>query len=221
MKILVKRQQFEDPGWAKQLFGNPLFGFGWFFLRLYLGLQWLDSGLNKVWGNSAVGWVKDGTVTVTQNGQAKEVFKNGGDNILASWNAAVGANGAPPRITFEWYQDVLNFMIDQRWNGWFTYLIAYGEVLVGLGLILGAFTGIAAFFGATMNMNFMLAGATSSNPLLFMAAIFLILAWKTAGYVGMDRWILPMVGTPWHTGKIFHRAALKTTARRGITGAGA
>lgn len=221
MNFIVKRQQFDDPGWVKQLFGNPVFGFGWFFLRLYLGLQWLDAGLHKVWGDGAIGWVKDGTVTVTQNGQTREVFSNAGDRILASWNSAVGVNGAAPRITFEWYQDVLNFMIDHRWNGWFTYLIAYGEVLVGLGLILGAFTGIAAFFGATMNMNFMLAGTTSTNPLLFMVAIFIILAWKTAGYVGMDRWILPMLGTPWHAGKIFHRAAPKQTTRPGVTGAGA
>jgi thiosulfate dehydrogenase (quinone) large subunit len=97
-------------------------------------------------------------------------------------------------------------MIDHSWNGWFTYLIAYGEVLVGLGLIIGAFTGFAAFFGATMNMNFMLAGTVSSNPVLFMVGIIVLLAWKTAGYVGVDRWLLPALGTPWKAGKLFHRA---------------
>jgi thiosulfate dehydrogenase [quinone] large subunit len=205
MKFVATKQPFEDPGWLKQLFGNPLFGFGWLVLRVYVGLQWLDAGLHKVWGDGSIGWVRDGTVTVTQNGASREVFKNAGDNILASWNSAVGVNGAPPRITFEWYQDFVQFMIDHRWNGWFTYLIAYGEVLIGLGLIVGAFTGFAALFGATMNMNFMLAGTTSSNPVLFMVAIVLLLAWKTAGYVGADRWLLPALGTPWKAGRLFHR----------------
>jgi thiosulfate dehydrogenase [quinone] large subunit len=27
--------------------------------------------------------------------------------------------------------------------------------------------------------------------------VFLILAWKTAGYWGLDRFLLPLLGTPW------------------------
>jgi thiosulfate dehydrogenase [quinone] large subunit len=77
-------------------------------------------------------------------------------------------------------------------------LVAYGELLVGVGLILGGLVGIAAFFGALMNMNFMLAGAASTNPVLFFLAVGLILAWKVAGYYGADRVLLPMLGTPWH-----------------------
>ena len=46
----------------------------------------------------------------------------------------------------------------------------------------------------------MLAGSASSNPLLFVAALFLLLAWKTAGYYGLDRFLLPKLGTPWTKG---------------------
>ena len=49
-----------------------------------------------------------------------------------------------------------------------------------------------------MNMSFLLAGSASTNPVLFTLAIGLILAWKVAGYYGVDRWLLPMLGTPWH-----------------------
>ena len=74
-----------------------------------------------------------------------------------------------------------------------------GAVLVGVGiaLILGAFTGIAAFFGALMNWNFMLAGSASTNPVLFLVALGLIMAWKVAGYIGADYFLLPWIGTPW------------------------
>jgi len=76
-------------------------------------------------------------------------------------------------------------------------VIAFGEVLVGLGLLVGALVGIAAFFGTVMNFSFMLAGSASSTPVLFGLAVFLVLAWKVAGYWGLDRWLLPILGTPW------------------------
>jgi thiosulfate dehydrogenase [quinone] large subunit len=63
----------------------------------------------------------------------------------------------------------------------------------------GTLVGIAAFFGALMNMSFLLAGSASSNPVLFTFAIGLILAWKVAGYYGVDRWLLPMLGVPWQS----------------------
>jgi thiosulfate dehydrogenase (quinone) large subunit len=76
-------------------------------------------------------------------------------------------------------------------------LIAFGEVLVGIGLIIGAFVGIAAFFAALMNWNFIMAGSASTNGLLLVGAILLILAWKNAGYFGADYFLLRLLGTPW------------------------
>jgi len=49
-------------------------------------------------------------------------------------------------------------------------------------------------------MSFLLAGSASTNPVLFSLAIGLILAWKVAGYYGVDRYLLPMLGTPWRPG---------------------
>jgi hypothetical protein len=48
-----------------------------------------------------------------------------------------------------------------------------------------------------MNWNFMMAGSASTNPLLFIAAVGLILAWRIAGYLGADYFLLPWIGTPW------------------------
>jgi thiosulfate dehydrogenase [quinone] large subunit len=49
-----------------------------------------------------------------------------------------------------------------------------------------------------MNMSFMLAGSASTNPILFFLEIGLILAWRVAGYYGLDRYLLPRLGVPWH-----------------------
>ena len=120
-----------------------------------------------------------------------------GDRSATGQNAvAIPAQGRPP-ITFEWYRDFLNLLINNNASTWFAWAITLGEIAVGIGLIIGLFTGVAAFFGALMNVSYLLAGSTSTNPVLFTLAIGLMLAWKTAGYYGLDRYLLPMLGTPW------------------------
>ncbi len=86
----------------------------------------------------------------------------------------------------------------------FSYLVTFGEILVGLALIVGIFTGIAAFFGGVMNANFLFAGTISTNPLLLVLAFGLVLAWRVAGYWGLDRVVLPLVGVPGAPGRLFH-----------------
>ena len=66
-------------------------------------------------------------------------------------------------------------------------------------------TGIAAFFGALMNMSFLLCGSASTNPVLLSLAIGLILACRVAGYYGVDRYLLPQLGAPWRPGALFLR----------------
>jgi thiosulfate dehydrogenase [quinone] large subunit len=88
-------------------------------------------------------------------------------------------------------------MLDNGWYSWFAPLVAGGEFLIGVALILGAFVGIAATGALLMNMSFLLAGTASTNPVLAAVAVLLILAWKNAGYIGVDRFLLPALGTPW------------------------
>ncbi len=70
-------------------------------------------------------------------------------------------------------------------------MIAYGELLVGIALAVGFLVGISAFFGIFMNLNFMLAGTVSVNPIYFTLGIGLVLAWRIAGYYGLDYYVLP------------------------------
>ena len=56
-------------------------------------------------------------------------------------------------------------------------VITVGEILVGLGLIFGVLTGIAAFFGRLMNVNYLKAGTVSTNPLRHLAGVGLAHRW--------------------------------------------
>jgi thiosulfate dehydrogenase [quinone] large subunit len=191
----AERVEVEGPNFARYLFANTRAGLFWLPIRLFLGFSWLLSGWGKL-TNPDGAWI--GT--------------NGGSALAGYWERAVSIPDAParPPITYDWYRDFIQFLLDGNHEGWFSFLIVFGELAVGIGLILGALTGIAAFFGALMNMSFLLAGSASSNPVLFTAAIGLMLAWRVAGYYGLDRYLLPMLGTPW-------RAPVATTARSGTT----
>ncbi len=170
--------EVEGPAFARYLFSNTRAGLIWLPIRIFVGFQWLEAGWHKLTGT---GWV------------------DGGASLLGYWQNAVKIPEAParPSITFEWYRSFLQFLIDNGAQGWFAWLITLGELAIGLGLLTGTLVGIAAFFGALMNMSFLLAGSASVNPVLFTFAVGLMLAWKVAGYYGVDRYLLPLLGTPW------------------------
>ena len=84
-------------------------------------------------------------------------------------------------------------------------LIGYAGIALGIALIAGGFTGVVAAAGALLNLS-SLAATASANPVLLLLGFLLILAWKTAGYVGLDRFLLPALGTPWHDGRMRVRA---------------
>ena len=179
MNNTVTRKGFivQDPPLARFLFDDTRSSWLWLILRVWLGYKWIDAALHKI-DNPA--WV--------QTGEALKGF----------WLGAVAIpEGGRPAIAFDWYRDFIQFLLDAEAYVWFGKLIAYGELIIGIALIIGLFTGIAAFFGAFMNWNFIMAGAASTNPLLMVVAISLILAWKVAGYIGVDRFLLPVLGTPW------------------------
>jgi thiosulfate dehydrogenase [quinone] large subunit len=170
--------EVEGPAFVRFLFNNTHAGMFWLPIRIFVGFEWLEAGWAKLSGH---GWITDG-----------------GSSLLGYWKSAVTIpeTGRAP-ITFEWYRSFLQMLIDNNAQTWFAWIIAFGETAVGLGILLGALTGIAAFFGATMNMSYMLAGSASTNPILFALTMGMILAWRVVGYYGVDRYLLPLLGVPW------------------------
>ena len=188
MKTLAhKNTVIADPPLARFLFSDTRMAVVWFVIRIYVGYSWLDAGLHKV-----------------LDAGAKTNYIYDGAGLLAFWQriAAIPAAPAKPVITYDWYRSFIQFMVDNHWEVFFGKLVAFGETSVGIGLILGAFVGIAAVGGAFMNLNFMLAGSASTNPVLLLLGFLLVLAWKTAGYIGLDRYLLPILGTPWRTARV-------------------
>lgn len=168
----------KDPAFAHKLFSDTGWSWVWAILRVWLGYQWVEAGLHKV---ADPKWVATG------------------EALKSYWTRAVAIPQPParPAISYDWYRGFLQGLLDGGHYAWFGKVVAYGEVILGVLLIVGLFTGFMAFFGAFANMNFMLAGSASTNPVLFLAAVLILMAWKVAGHWGLDFWVLPALGTPW------------------------
>ncbi len=198
---------FANPRPLVAVLRRPAAGYAWFFLRIYIGWQWLMAGWEKLEGPGSVGWIHAGTVGGKQ--------MPAGGRLLAFWQHAVAPSpSGMPAVAFPWYRDFLQMLIAHHAEHWFVYLVAAGEFLVGMALLLGLLTAVAAACGAFLNLNYMLAGSASLNPVLFLGALLLLLAWRVAGYVGLDRWLLPLLGMPWQPGLLFRRGAAAAPRRR-------
>lgn len=189
--------ELADPPFYRAIFANTVMAPVWLIIRLYVGWQWISAGWHKVHGEG--NWLEN-------------------DGVRGYWERIVEVpEQGRPAITYDWYRDLIQFLLDREWSGVFSWMVALGEMATGIALIVGLFTGFAALGGAFMNMNFMLAGSASSNPVLFLLAMLLMLAWKVAGHIGIDRWLLPLLGTPWSVRSALPEAGSATPAGNPVT----
>ena len=187
MAVREQRREFADPGFIRFLFGNKQMAWVWLVVRVYLGWQWLSAGWEKL---HSPGWDKHrrepaGVLAASVRGPGR---RNQGHRALRLVSPVPGLHAPAPLVRLVRQAGRVRRNRDRHSSD------------------PGAFVGVVAFFGAFMNFNFMLAGSASTNPVLFTLAILLLLAWKIAGYYGLDYVLLPAVGVPWQNRGLFGRA---------------
>ncbi|MCU9614602.1 DoxX family protein [Caldibacillus lycopersici] len=151
----------------KQWFNNPIVNVIWTVARIWLGLQWIEGAWHKFTGGfDAAGFLQGA------------IAKAGGEApVVQGWYGAFLEHFAMPNVEI------------------FNVVIPVGEFLVGIGLILGAATIPALIAGAFMNLNFLLAGTISTNPVLLAVAVILLFIGAGTYYYGVDRFAVPMIKT--------------------------
>lgn len=173
-----------------KIFRDKRFAILWTILRIWLGYEWISAGIEKI---SNPAWVG------SKAGVAVTGFLKG---------ALAKATGDHPLVQ-GWYANFIQSVALPNAKV-FSYLVAYGELLVGISLILGALTIVGLLAGAFMNLNYMLAGTTSTNPNLYTAAILLMAAGANAYLFGLDRFILPKLS------KLFNKNSTANFKRQNI-----
>ncbi|HEY0071423.1 MAG TPA: DoxX family protein [Chloroflexia bacterium] len=175
----------------------------WLLIRLWLGFQWAKAGWEKI---NSPDWMN-------------------GTKIAGFWKSSLADYGKPNSdVAYDWYAGFLKGLQDSGSHTWFAPLIAWSEFVGGILLMLGLFTGLIALLLAFMNFNYMLAGSAGVNPIYLVLAILLVVAWKNAGWWGLDRFVLPALGPRGQPGSLVAGTATEvasssvpTTTKNGPT----
>ncbi|UHA75228.1 DoxX family protein [Paenibacillus sp. 481] len=128
-------------------------------VRVMLGWYWFKAALNKL---------QKGNFDATQ-------YISG---------AIEKSQGAKPSIP-DWWGQFLESVVMPNIQI-FNFIVPVGELLVGIGLIVGLFTKTAAFFGFMMNYAFFLSGSVSLNPTMIIASLLILISLHQAGSIGLD-----------------------------------
>jgi len=166
----------------------------WLVVRLWLGYQWMNAGYQKIWGSE------------------KSAFWFGGGAGVKGFATAGVAGSATGKggASYGWWAGFLhNFVIPNA--SWIAKFIALGELVIGIALVLGLFTGLVALCALILNLVYMFTGSAGVNPAYAILEVPLILAWRNAGYLGLDRFALSGAWRQHHVSKVGDRAAHRRT----------
>jgi thiosulfate dehydrogenase (quinone) large subunit len=164
---------------VKSVFSKPQYtGLFWLVLRLFVGYEFLTAGWEKIESGK---WI-------------------GGNAIGGFLKGALGkATGEHPEVQ-GWYVDLVNNVFMPNAVVLST-MVAVGETLVGIALIVGIFTKFSAAMGAIMNLAFLGAGTSSSNPQMLVMQVAMVFGGAGVAYYGLDRWVLPYLARVLHIGQ--------------------
>lgn len=145
-------------------------------LRLYFGWVFLSSGIEK--------W-RTGFGATAVSGYLKGALGKTSASLLTTKGPAAAAH---PDVTATWAWVINHILLPNA--GLFAFLVKLGEVAIGIALIIGLFTHLAAGLGMFMSFVYLFSGTASITGPTILA--FLIIFWLGAeSYLfGLDRFFM-------------------------------
>jgi thiosulfate dehydrogenase [quinone] large subunit len=167
----------EEARWARWLLASRAAAWIWLVVRVWLGYEWLHAAFKKV--NTTA---------------ARTAWWDSGAAIKSIASSALAATRLPehPQVANAWWMSVLHWESSNAL--WVSRVVVVAEVVIGVALVLGLFTGVVALLGLVLNFSYMFSGAAGVDPAFVVAAVLLVLAWRNAGWIGLDGLVLPHLG---------------------------
>jgi thiosulfate dehydrogenase [quinone] large subunit len=152
-------QRANLPVW-EGLKNSKLAALAWTAMRVWLGVMWIQAGAAKLWGAEAAGFLH-----------------NGGAGV-----AGFAAHGTP---AYTWWGSFLHgFVVPNA--GWIGVLIAVSEFAIGVALVAGLFTRVAALGSLALLFTYVMSGTASVCAFYALFAIVILVMWRTSGWIGAD-----------------------------------
>jgi thiosulfate dehydrogenase [quinone] large subunit len=139
---------------------SKIMGVAWTAMRVWLGIMWIQAGVAKLWGaeNSAF-------------------LHNNGAGV-----AGFAAHGTP---AYSWWGTFLHGFVVPN-SGWIGILVAVAEFTVGVALVLGLFTRVAALGSLALLFTYVMSGTASVCAFYALFAIVILATWRTSSWIGVD-----------------------------------
>ena len=158
--LLANPSEREVPAAFEWLTHSRVAGIGWTAMRIWLGVMWIQAGVAKIWG-----------------AENPAFLHNNGAGV-----AGFAAHGAP---AYTWWGSFLHSFVVPN-SGWIGLLVAFAEFFIGVGLVLGLFTRIAALASLALLFTYVMSGTASVCAFYALFAIVILATWKTSSLFGVD-----------------------------------
>jgi thiosulfate dehydrogenase (quinone) large subunit len=158
--FLGEPSQRQNPAvweWLKQ---SKIMALGWTAMRVWLGIMWIQAGTAKLWG-------KESAAFMHNNG------------------AGVAGFAAHGKAAYTWWGSFLHHFVVPN-SGWIGILVAVGEFAIGIALVSGLFTRLAALASLALLFTYVMSGTASVCAFYALFAIVILTMWKTASWLGAD-----------------------------------
>jgi thiosulfate dehydrogenase (quinone) large subunit len=143
--------------WAKQ---SKILAVGWLAMRVWLGIMWIEAGSSKLFGAESAGFLHNNCAGV----------------------AGFAAHGTP---AYSWWGSFLHSFVVPN-AGWIGVLIAVAEFTIGVALVAGLFTRIAALGSLALLFTYVMSGTASVCAWYALFAIVILTMWRTSSWIGID-----------------------------------
>jgi thiosulfate dehydrogenase (quinone) large subunit len=143
--------------WVKQ---SKAMAVIWLAARVWLGAMWIEAGYEKLWGNESAAFVH-------HDGAGVKGFATNG------------------HAAYSWWGSVLHHFVVPN-SGWIGIVVAVAEFAIGLGLVAGCLTRIAALGSLALLFTYVMSGTASVCAFYALLAIVILTMWRTASWIGVD-----------------------------------
>jgi len=143
--------------WLK---GSKVMAVAWTAMRVWLGAMWIQAGSAKLWGAESAGFIRGNGAGV----------------------AGFAAHGTP---AYSWWGTFLHgFVVPNA--GWIGILIAVAEFAIGIALVSGLFTRVAALGSLALLFTYVMSGTASVCAFYALFAVVILVMWRTSSWIGVD-----------------------------------
>jgi thiosulfate dehydrogenase [quinone] large subunit len=158
--LLGEPTKRQVPRFVQELTTSKYAAVAFLAVRVWLGAMWAEAGWAKLFG--------------AENGY---FLHNNGAGV-----AGFAAHGVP---AYTWWGSFMHSFVVPN-SGWIGILIAFAEFAIGLGLIAGCFTRVAALGSLALLFTYVMSGTASVCAFYALCAIIVLATWRVSSWIGVD-----------------------------------